>query len=164
HMAAGTATDDEIRAWNKWIEENEDNREKAKEALSQIAGFAFKDPKQPDVEAEWKQLYKHTIGSPKIKDRQDLKPGTAMKWVYRVAAILIIGAFVGIGVYQYSPNDNTLEQVEQITDRRTIKTGSGEQKTITFSDGSAITLNSNSTMTYAMGLLHAQTIEVTLEG
>nr|WP_286669026.1 FecR family protein [Fodinibius salicampi] len=71
---------------------------------------------------------------------------------------------VGVGLYIYPESNAPSTQVQQITEEHTISTGAGEHKTITFSNGSAITLNSNSSVTYTLGLLHNQTIEVVLEG
>nr|WP_286670472.1 FecR domain-containing protein [Fodinibius salsisoli] len=61
-------------------------------------------------------------------------------------------------------NTDQITEVEQITQERTVKAGSGEQKTVKFSDGSKIVLNSNSSITYQVGLLHNQTVKVVLEG
>lgn len=163
-MVKGMATGDDISRWNSWIEESDRNREKAKQAIAEIAGFEFDDPPQPDMKEEWHRLYNATIGKSDPKVQHISRKGSSLKWIYRIAAILILGGIVGMGFYVYSERDQVSTQVEQITQERTVRTDSGEQKTIRFSNGSKIVMNNNATITYSLGLLHNQTIEVTLEG
>jgi ferric-dicitrate binding protein FerR (iron transport regulator) len=167
-MVKGTASTRELNEWNRWIESKDQHRTKAREATSEIAGFAFNIQKQPDIEEEWNRLYKHTLGKKKEERKENansINSGSKLplKWIYRVAAVLLLGAFVGFGAYMYSGTDQITE-VEQITQERTIQTSSGEQKTVKFSNGSKMVLNSNSSITYNVGILHSQTIKVVLEG
>jgi ferric-dicitrate binding protein FerR (iron transport regulator) len=163
-MVNGTASESEISRWNNWMEDRDENRAKAKKAIAEIAGFEFQDPIQLDMEEEWQRLYDTTVGKkdPNITYVPDRHSN--WQWIYRIAAILIIGTLVGVGLYVYPENKAPSTQVEQITEEHTVSTGAGEHKTIRFSNGSAITLNSNSSVTYTLGLLHNQTIEVVLEG
>lgn len=163
-VVKGTASPSEIDQWNLWMEENEQNRIKAKEAISEIAGFKFKDPNGFDVEEEWNCLYNFTVG--KIETKLPYRPnrGSSLQWIFRVVAVIILGAIVGMGIYTYSESEQATNQLEQITHERTIETGDNEQKTVRFSHGSRIVLNNNSTLTYTIGLLHNQTIDVVLEG
>lgn len=163
-MVKGTASDDDISRWNRWIEGSDRNRQKAKQAIAEIAGFEFKDPNQPNMEEEWQQLYDATVGKPDPKFSHTPTRSSTLKWVYRIAAILILGGFVGMGLYMYPENESLSTQVEQITQEQTVTTDTGEQKTIKFSNGSTVVLNSNSSVTYSLGLLHNQTIDVVLEG
>ncbi len=160
----GTADPKEIKWWDSWIENNEQNREKAKKAISEIAGFEFNDPVHPEVEKEWDRLYNSTVGKKNPVRPPVLNRKTSFSWLYRVAAILIIGTLIGMGAYIYWGSDQASSQLKQITQERTIKTGSNEQKTVRFSNGSKVVLNNNSTLIYTLGLLHNETIEVILEG
>ncbi len=167
-MVKGTASTKEVSKWNDWIEKSDRNREKARQAIVKIAGFEFEDPDQAEVDkkTEWTRLYKSTMGKsdPKIKHRYVQGREPSIKWLYHVAAILILGSILGVGLYLYPETDQLSTELEQITQERTIRTEAGEQKTIRFSNGSKIVLNSNATVTYSLGLLHSQPIEVTLEG
>ncbi|MCW9706079.1 FecR family protein [Fodinibius salsisoli] len=164
-MVKGTASTEEVNQWILWMEASDQNRERAKEAASEIAGFGFNIPGKPDVEREWNRLYKETIGrkEQRLNTRNPATRGASLKWIYRIAAVLVLGVCVGYATYMYS-NTDQITEVEQITQERTVKAGSGEQKTVKFSDGSKIVLNSNSSITYQVGLLHNQTVKVVLEG
>lgn len=165
-MADGTASAEEISKWNHWMEESDQNREKARKAIAEVAGFEFSDPDYPDLEAEWNQLYYLTAGKSESGNRPSSK-SSSLTWIYRVASILILGGLVGMGSYLsvlQPESGDTAAQLEQITRQQTITTGSDEEKTIRFSNGSRVVLNSNSRMSYTIGILHEQIIEVTLEG
>lgn len=165
-MAKGTAGEDDIIKWNHWIEESDRNREIAREAMAEIAGFEFKDPVQLNMDEEWHRLSRSTVkkAEPAFTDNGKLSRGSSLKWIYRVAVILLLGGVMGIGLYLYQDGGSSSTQVEQITREQTISTVSGEHKTINFSNGSRIVMNSNTTVTYSLGLLHNQTIDVVLEG
>jgi len=164
-LARGMADADEIRKWDRWIEESEQNREKARRAMVEVAGFEFSDPHQPNINKEWKRLYKSTVGKSEVRIRPEFSQKSSMQLIYRVAAMLILGGLISLGIYIYSGNNNhTSAQVAQITRKKTIKTGSGEQKTIKFSNGSKIVLNSNSAVKYTIASNQSPTINVLLEG
>ena len=161
-MVKGEANPSEIDRWNCWIEASGENRRKAKEAIAEIVGFEFRDFASTDLESEWDRLRNYTVRSSKLTNSN--KSSSGLKWVYRVAVILILGVMVGIGTHIYSEKESNHTSVKQITQKKTIKTGANEQKTVIFSDGSKITLNSNSQMTYSLGVLHNKTIKVVLRG
>ncbi len=163
-LVKGTADADEVDEWNSWIEKDEEHREKAREAMTAIAGFAFDDPETPDIETEWKQLYRATKGNFESSDQKKYNRNSALTWIYRVAAVLILGSLIGVGFYWYAPTVEEPTHLEQITQERTITTDSGEQKTIKFSNGSRIILNSNSAITYAINQQQGQLINVVVEG
>lgn len=167
-MVKGTASAEEVERWNVWIEKSAQNRAKAKEAIAEIAGFTFSDPDTPDVEREWKRLQKG-ISQKKEGESQSAahrrsSTTETLTWIYRIAAILLLGATIGVGFYVYSPTDTTSTRVEKITEEKTVRTGNNEHKTVTFSDDSRIVLNSNSTVTYTLGGESGQTIKVVMEG
>jgi len=164
-MVQGTAEADEIREWDRWIEESAQNRENARLAMVEISGFEFDDPTQPDKEKEWKRLYNSTVGKSGFTSLKRYHGNSSsIQWIYRVAAMLILGALVGMGIYMYSGNSNqSSTQIAQITQQKTITAGSGEKKTIKFSNGSKIVLNSNSAVKYTIAD-QEPTINVLLEG
>jgi len=85
--------------------------------------------------------------------------------VFRIAAIILMVSLAGLGIYTFdNPGHENITNLEQITQDKTISTGDGEKKTLSFSNGSKIILNSNSSLTYRLGLVKNQTIDVFLEG
>jgi len=167
-MVKGTASAEEVGRWNSWIEARDRNRAKARQAIAEIAGFEFDDPAQSDMDKqeEWGRLYEATIGKSGPATEHQYIPGrgSSLRWTYRVAAVIILGGFIGVGLYLYGRTDQLSTQVEQITQEKTVRTVPGEHKTISFSNGARIIMNGNAAITYSLGLLHSQTIEVTLEG
>ena len=61
-MVKGTATPKEVDRWSSWMEEHDENRDLAKEAIAEIAGFGFREPDYPDIEKEWAKVYSKTAG------------------------------------------------------------------------------------------------------
>ena len=163
-MVKGRASQDEIEIWNEWIESSDQNRRLAKSAIAEILGFEFKAPEKPDVEQKWAELYRKTAGKQKLSISSKRKDERKLRWIFRVAAILLLTSMVGFGVYHFSDVQNSVTHLAQVTEEKTINTAEGEQKTLQVSNGSKVILNSNSTLTYQMGLLHNETIEVVLEG
>lgn len=163
-MVKGTASTKEVEKWNAWIEESEQNRTKARKAIAEIAGFTFSDPEMPDVEVEWKRLKKTIQNQSQSKHRQKANSGEVATWIYRVAAILLVGAMIGVGFFIYSSAYNSSTHVKRITQDKTVSTGLREHKTITFSNNSKIVLNSNSSIKYTLGGKLGRTIHVVIEG
>ena len=163
-MVKGTATPEESEKWGGWMEQNEENRKAAKAAISEIVGFEFRDPQFPDIEKEWSKLYSKTVGMKRLKKYQKRKRDNRLLWFVRIAAILLLASMVGVGVHYFGEDTTDIIRLEQLTEERTIVTGNDEQKTLTFSNGSRIVLNRNTTLTYSLGVLQNQTVDVTLEG
>jgi ferric-dicitrate binding protein FerR (iron transport regulator) len=165
-LVKGTASHEEVKKWDKWVEESEVNREKAKIAMAEIVGFQFSDPQLSDVEGEWKKLYKKTVGKSKFSvfSAKKTRNDSAIKWLFRVAAVLVLGAMIGLGFYIYSPEKQSDIRLVQISEEKTISTEDGVQKTVRFSNGSKIDLKSNSEITYSVSQDPQQVIKVFLKG
>lgn len=163
-MVKGTAGPDEVDKWSQWMEESDQNRQRARQAMSEIVGFEFADPAIPNAGNAWSRLYDSTVGKQDIPNFRTAEKDSTLRWIYRAAAALLLISMVGIGSYLYSENYQASTQLEQITQKKQITTGKGEQKSLKFSNGARVVLNSNSTLTYAVGLLHDETIQITLEG
>lgn len=164
-MVRGIASAEEIEGWNQWIEASEENRAKAKKALSEMVGFEFQPHGMPDIEKEWKKLRAAAIGKsrpshPPLRRNKD----NALRWIFRAAAVILLVSFVGIGAYLFHQDGSSVPQLEQLTAARTITTEEGEQKTLKFSNGSKVILNSYSSLTYRLGDSKNSTIEIILEG
>lgn len=163
-FAKGTATPEEAEKWNSWMEESDENRTKTKTAISEIVGFEFKSHPMPDVQKEWARLRSKTSGKKKAGAYQRKPNDRHLQWLIRVAAILLLASMVGIGAYLHSGSERGLTHLQQLTEEHTISTNADEQKTLTFSNGARLVLNSNSRLTYTLGMIQSQTIQVTLEG
>lgn len=165
-MVKGKASSVEIDYWSEWIEATDENREKAKKAVAKIAGFKLADSTEVsklDFEKEWSRLYRSTIGKPDLLTH--LPSSTVERgflWIYRVAAILLVGSMVGLGIWLYSHNAQTTLESGQIASRGTITTNADQQNTVTFSNGAKIVLRSNSSLTYVFGQAGQAIIQVNL--
>lgn len=166
-MVSGTAAPDEIEKWNHWIEENDQNRKKAKSASSIIAGFTFKDPDLPDIDKKWSELYAKIVGVQKAGPHIQRKKENVKIWILRVAAVLLLAGMAGLGGgYYFYEKDQVVAELDGVTENKTITviTADNEQKTLKFTTGAGIILNSNSELTYRAEQPAGQSIEVTLEG
>lgn len=168
-VAQGIATSDEIEIWNNWIEESPQNRVKVKAAISQITGFHFKDPSLPNLDKKWSDLYLKTAGLEIEKERAKLLPkkvkkGNKLKLRFLSAAIILIMSLVGVGIYNIEESDLEITELEQFLVERTITTSDDEKKTLRFSNGSKVVVESNSLFTYSIDVLQNRTINVTLRG
>ncbi len=164
-MIQGKASSGDISYWSQWMEANDENREKAKKAASQITGFELADPFRAsdyDFEKEWSRLYQATKAKSKRKYQPFLQEGVGFRWIYRLAAILMLGSMVGLGALLYSQSNRTQSQSEQIASLKTVVTLSNQLKTLTFSNGAKIVLNSNTKLIYSVGSNKNHTIHVSL--
>lgn len=167
-MVRGIASAEEGKEWDRWIESSDENRLKAKKASSELIGFEFQSPEAPIIEQEWKRLRAATIGKsqknlPSIRRNKD----NTLRWIFRAVAVFLLVSFVGLGTYLFHEEGSfvpQLEQLEQLTAERTITTHKGEQKTLKFSNGSKVILNSYSSLTYRLGDSKSSTIQITLDG
>jgi transmembrane sensor len=147
----GKASPDELNRWKNWIEEHPDRKKLADEAREIHGAVQFRKSRRPDVESELAKLNmevdafeagKKSVRKKKIypMPQKSFYPGKI------VAAILLTGALLGLS-YFLSPGIFTGEQIPEST-AEVVRTGYGETMKLTFSDGSAVHLNSNSTLTY----------------
>lgn len=167
-MVKGMATPEEFDQWNRWMELSDENRVKAREAASDILGFEIKSPSLPDIEKQWKQLNRKTSGKLNLNSYHTEKRHggneNMLKWVIRAAAIILIAAVAGVGGLYFTDSAESVTRLQQLIEEKTISTAEGEQKTLTFSNGARVVLNSNSSITYRLGVHQNETIDVTLEG
>ena len=167
-MVNGTATSEEVEHWSRWIEKTDANRETAKQAMAEITGFTFKNSLDSEADEEWKRLYERTIGNTVSQPRHttSVQKNRAEHWILRIAAVLLLAGTVGVGFYLYEGNEKNTE-LQQITRQETVTTEANQQKTLTFTNGpkeAKIVLNGNSSLTYSLGLLKDQPVQVNLEG
>lgn len=98
-MAMGVASEEEVEFWCRWMQQNERNRNNAREALTNIAGFSFAEPphRNSDIEGEWDRLYHSTIGKSKNYSTagRPQKKEYRLQWIYRIGAV-ILGCMIGL--------------------------------------------------------------------
>ena len=150
-MLNGTANAVEIDYWSRWIEANDENRDKTKKAIAKLVGFELIDYQwntECNLESEWSRLYKSTVGKQVPKRHSIYGSERTFQWIYRIAAILLIGSMVDLGFWLYSQSIFTTSQSNKNISWKTIKTPKNQRKTLIFSNGAKIVLNNNSFMTY----------------
>nr|WP_286670545.1 FecR domain-containing protein [Fodinibius salsisoli] len=80
--------------------------------------------------------------------------------MYKVAAVLLVGAFVGFAAYIFQESN----QVKQEVAVHTVTTDYGETKTLNLSDGSQIILAANSQLSFKENWLEQPTKRLSLDG
>ncbi|MFH5886227.1 FecR family protein [Halalkalibaculum sp. DA3122] len=162
----GTASTEEKEYWNRWMEASEVNRQKVQQAMSEIAGFKFAKPVESDKERQWERLYNKTIKNKDKYKRKTSNNSARVQWMFRAVAAVLLIAVVGIGVYYYEISNQSTE-LAQISKRESVSTNAGQQKILRFTNGdkeAKIVMNGNSTITYDVGLLENEPINVELHG
>ncbi|NBB76741.1 MAG: hypothetical protein GVY02_05120 [Bacteroidetes bacterium] len=163
-LALGVASAEEVARWNQWIEESEENRMKANLAITDLVGFGFKIPENPDINEQWSRLEAATAGKKRNPAAQKLKRENKLRWIFRAVAVLLIISSAGAASFLFNSDAQTSPQLEMLAEERIITTDAGQHKTLQFSNGSKVILNSHSTLTYRTGVPGSSTIEVILDG
>lgn len=122
----------DINFWEFWIENNPDKEDLVYKAKDLVLGVSFNKNlvDKQKVAFEWKKL------EAKIKDKQE-QPKKKVKFLKQFSAAATILLLISVGFYFISSNS-----------RITHKTGYGEILNIKLLDGSNVTLNSNSSLSY----------------
>lgn len=158
----GEATTEQKKFWDHWIKATPQNRELARKAQKELAGFSIEPATTGNVEEAWKQLDSRLYEVPvmeKIVTRPPVRR-SGLTWIYRIAAVIVLGLIASLSVYYYQ--EEPVKQEQFI--RNEVSTEYGERKTIHLSDGSSIILNAHSTLLYTTNSLARKDIEIYLEG
>lgn len=128
HQTNGT----DIGFWEFWIESNPDKKELVKEAKALVLGVAFDKQfvSKEKVALEWQKL------ASKIQAKKPT-PKRKVKWLKSLSIAASIILIVSLG--GYIANGNT---------KVTHRTNYGEILNLKLQDGSDVTLNSNSSLSY----------------
>ena len=123
----------DVSFWDYWLENNLDKKELVKEAKDIIIGLQFKENpvSEEKINFEWSAFEKKVLEKQKTPKRVSFRKN---KWI-AIAAIIVL--FFSIGFYAF--NNSTT----------TYKTGFGEILNLKLQDGSTVTLNGNSTLSYS---------------
>lgn len=122
----------DVGFWDFWIANNPDKQDLVNEAKDLVIGISFKRKQvgKEKVAFEWQKL------EAKIQAKQK-QPQRKLRHLHKYGAVASILLLVVLGIYFI--NRNT---------RITHKTNYGEILTIKLKDGSDVTLNSNSSLSY----------------
>lgn len=136
--------------WKSWLKENPLKRDIIEEASQIVRFISFKED-QPS-ENEFNQTWNSIILNRKGGKKQGAQGGfRSFQWnlpnVLKIAAILVVGAFIGLSSINSQKSNLNEEKVVQIKIISKV-TGIGEKLTFQLSDGSLVKLNSNSSLTF----------------
>lgn len=166
--AKGEANTEDKEYWDDWVMAREENRNIARAALAALSGFSLGSASKPDARKAWhrfNQKLEQEYGTISKSTRRDKRAKiTDLRWVYRVAAGILIILTTGLMVYFGYP---ALEDQKQVATRlieQEISTDFGERKNIRLADGSFITLNANSKLLYSRDPVHTTNIKIHLQG
>lgn len=169
--AVGEADKVTAAYWDEWINKNPANCHNAQIAQQIITELEVQPADVPGNQkfAAWEQLDNRiVIGDDqstavihKLPTRHKSKP-----WFYSMAAaaaiLILVMSVVGYRSYVQALQQDKIssQQPEKIT----VSTDFGEHKLIELSDGSQITLNANSSITYHDGWIYDRKVRVELNG
>ncbi|GAA5520696.1 FecR family protein [Aliifodinibius salicampi] len=158
--AIGTASEEEAKKWDQWCRRKEINRRHAKEAQAEILGLQ-PDETDNNVSAEnsWNNLV-HKLSRNGNRLHRQVRP---IVWGYRTAVLFLVIAITTFIVYQFNLNIVDHTEVKEIATKK-ISTEYGEQKTLSLTDGSQITLNANSSLKYPEKWQQNSKVKVQLTG
>lgn len=164
--ATGESEGDDMRKWNRWVKQSEENRQKALRAQKKLTGIRFTSPALPDIDMEWAKLRNDIRGNKHMRliSKNDVSyEKRSREWLsplLKAAAVLLLGAFVGLALYMHQEPDPKEPQVTM----HSIQTEYGEKKTIRLSDGSTVTLAASSQLSYKSNWLDQPVKRVSLQG
>lgn len=175
------AGSEEKEYFEKWLIESDENREEFGNLILLWEKLAeLKTPQAPDPDLQWAKISQETIfRKPDIKIDEKKKtnqpagrdsylnektPLDAYRkdygWLIRFAAMIIIAAGIFL-IYDnyYVPGDleNRISPTKDVANRVVnyeVKTTKGQRTTLTLSDGSIVSLNSDSKLTYPSSFIN----------
>lgn len=165
--AKGEASKEEKLFWDRWVMKSPENRSVAMRAQEEMEGFSLQSSETVSTDDAWDHLQSR-IGRPEMEkvtrfftDSKETGEGDGLVWILRAAAVFVLAAVTGVLVLQLyqNPDEGVVEAV-----REEVRTDIGEQKTVSFSDGSKIILNGRSGIVYTTDQDDPTAIEIYLEG
>jgi transmembrane sensor len=136
--------------WRTWLDENPHKRAIIEEASQIVRSVSFKE--DIPLGNEFNQTWNNVILNRKGGKKQGAHGGfRSFRWnlpnILKIAAILVVGAFIGLRSIN-SQKSNSIEEKVVVIKNITKRTGVGEKLTFQLSDGSLVKLNSNSSLTF----------------
>ncbi|AUC14990.1 hypothetical protein BTO06_07500 [Tenacibaculum sp. SZ-18] len=133
-------SNEDSREWDNWLQENPKNKLLADEARDIIIGINFKKETVNDdkISLEWDKLSSRiqSLEVEKLeKDLQNQSSFIRIKFISIAASLLLL---ISLGIFTYS-----------LFSKVTHKTNYGEMLNVILEDGSIVTLNVNSSISYS---------------
>ncbi len=160
----GKASTEEKVRWDSWVQQDEEHEAIARKA-EKLLDKGFVDLQSGDAEAELKRL-KRRIQLPRYSKPflTGKKQQKKMAWAMLATAASILFV-VGLTAWLVlSQNDGTNPSQADSIVYQTVTTNYGERTSISYSDGSRIVLNANSTLRLPENVAAQRSIEVWLQG
>src|SRR5690625_40391 len=150
--------------WDDWIMTREENRKTARTALARFSGFSLDSLARSDARQAWDRFnerLEQECGTTNKRIRGDETSRiSGLKWIYRVAAGILVILSTSLMIYFGYPSLRNQEQVASHPVEQEISTDYGERKNIKMTDGSVIILNANSMLVYRKDPLHPTNIKI----
>ncbi|MDX1636931.1 MAG: FecR domain-containing protein [Balneolaceae bacterium] len=163
----GTALPADSEQWDTWIAGSPGNREIARLAQNKILGLDCKIHSSRQTDREWLVLNNRIDSlSPRKCTPMHHQPDRSGYRLFRIAAVILVSVATGAAsffMYATSYSGPAADE-RQPVEWKTIETQFRQQKTVALSDGSTITLNANSSITYPAGWIRGNVSEVYLQG
>lgn len=158
----GEATSLEQQKWDHWLDKDPANLKLLREAREVYRTLQFKE-EQPNTAMQLQRL-EETLNTQKLhQEKVHLIRSQKSYWIQAAAVIVLLIAILGVMRYAGWNLSQQQTKEEVATTFKTVQTDYGEIKKLTFTDGSEITLNARSRLTYPT-TYNGGDMEVELEG
>lgn len=147
----GAASDDKARCWETWMEEDPARKKLVEAAISLHKNLAVDHSQHPEMEQELSKLNsvidRYEQSSNKKANVTSLKRLQPYSSVAAVALLMvtIVGLIAFFQPSVFNDKSTVAEQEQKLVETSTTN---GQQKVLTLYDGSQITLNANSSISY----------------
>lgn len=166
----GTVSEGEAAEWEAWLENDPARKKLVEEARSFHRSFDSKKKQRPEVEAELLKL-KEAVGrfeesEERSRETHIFRINRKRKVNYSSVAAIVLLLVTVLSIATLSDRSNLFQSdstEKSSPEFITESTDNGQQKVLTLSDGSTITLNANSSLKYPSHYA-GDNLEVWLEG
>ncbi|MEX2410020.1 MAG: hypothetical protein WD607_01390, partial [Candidatus Paceibacterota bacterium] len=146
----GIALPEERRELELWLDKDPENK-KCLQDVEEIMAVSLEDKIEVSAERSWKHINLDLTDKDTRKKpgRVDFRKAIDMqKYVYQIAAIVLVSLFTGVLVQQYTMKKFEALQGTETPVMQELVTKQGERARVTFSDGTEVTLNSASSLRF----------------
>ncbi|MEX0779374.1 MAG: FecR domain-containing protein [Balneolales bacterium] len=151
--------------WDQWLKKSEENRSRALKAQQYLTRFSINPSSRPDAAKSWKKI-ENSIGGYSITNRK--LPSEAhytYDFIMRMAATLLVVILLGVAALDVNVEaEQNQETLVQNFVEKEVATTYGERKIVNLSDGSVITLNADSELTYRVNESEPSDVNLQLNG
>lgn len=146
----GTSSPEANLKLKEWMEQDPANEELVKE-VQKIYELTPDEEFDVNVEEAWERFshFKIRKSSPSfIKHHNVPRFSDNFTNLLRMAAVILVTLFTGYFTHSYVSSGNNTVQIEESLELEKLITGKGEKARVTFSDGTEVTLNSASSLSF----------------